>query len=310
VTTDYYAVLGVRRNAKADEIKTAYRQLARKLHPDVNPDPVIHERFKQVTQAYEVLSDPDKRQMHDLGGDPFGAAGEYFSQAGEGRPKQDGYPRDRWETHREQWPPNASAGGWNQTRDQAPDSDYFGRRPPSFSYDWRLPPAVKPYRPRPIREAVVLMCVALALAALVAARAVVSHRRPGLHATAVTTTKTIRDINATWAPPPPAAEPRMTAEQAWLTWSHGVPIHPTVQLGLFTQPIAPSPCGPECASLPVQNGIAYRALNQLAYGYYWTACVPGANLRATKCWHWLFLDANTGALITARQYNIPLVPGS
>ena len=58
VTTDYYAVLGVRRDASADQIKMAYRRLARELHPDVNPDPVTHERFKEITQAHEVLSDP------------------------------------------------------------------------------------------------------------------------------------------------------------------------------------------------------------------------------------------------------------
>ena len=75
VTTDYYAVLGVRRDANADEIKKAYRRLARELHPDVNPDPVTQERFKEITQAYEVLSDPEKRQMYDLGGDPFAPPG-------------------------------------------------------------------------------------------------------------------------------------------------------------------------------------------------------------------------------------------
>src|SRR5258707_5731747 len=75
VTTDYYAVLGVRRDANAEEIKKAYRRLARELHPDVNPDPVTQERFKEITQAYEVLSDPEKRQMYDLGGYPFAPAG-------------------------------------------------------------------------------------------------------------------------------------------------------------------------------------------------------------------------------------------
>jgi molecular chaperone DnaJ len=85
VANDYYAVLGVRRDADADEIKKAYRRLARELHPDVNPDPALQERFKEVTQAYEVLSDPDKRQMYDLGADPFAAAGARtggFGQAG------------------------------------------------------------------------------------------------------------------------------------------------------------------------------------------------------------------------------------
>ena len=72
---DHYAVLGVRRDASTDEIKKAYRRLARELHPDVNPDPVTQDRFKEITQAYEVLSDPEKRQMYDLGADPFAAAG-------------------------------------------------------------------------------------------------------------------------------------------------------------------------------------------------------------------------------------------
>ena len=75
VATDYYAVLGVRRDADGDEIKKAYRRLARELHPDVNPDPATQERFKEITQAYGVLSDPEKRQMYDLGGDPFARFG-------------------------------------------------------------------------------------------------------------------------------------------------------------------------------------------------------------------------------------------
>ncbi len=71
---DYYALLGVRRDAGQDEIKRAYRRLARELHPDVNPDPETQEKFKEISQAYDVLSDPEKRQMYDLGGDPFGGA--------------------------------------------------------------------------------------------------------------------------------------------------------------------------------------------------------------------------------------------
>ena len=72
---DFYAMLGVRRDASSDEIKRAYRRLARELHPDVNPDPETQEKFKVISQAYDVLSDPEKRQMYDLGGDPFAAAG-------------------------------------------------------------------------------------------------------------------------------------------------------------------------------------------------------------------------------------------
>ena len=75
MASDYYGTLGVRREADADEFKKAYRRLARELHPDVNPDPRTQERFKEITQAYEVLSDPEKRQMYDLGADPFAPAG-------------------------------------------------------------------------------------------------------------------------------------------------------------------------------------------------------------------------------------------
>ena len=65
---DLYDALGVARDADQSEIKSAYRKLARELHPDVNPDPHTQERFKEVTAAYEVLSDPQKRQRYDMGG--------------------------------------------------------------------------------------------------------------------------------------------------------------------------------------------------------------------------------------------------
>src|SRR5688572_2323199 len=75
MTHDLYDVLGVPRNATPEEIKKAYRKLARQLHPDVNPDAETQERFKEVTRAYDVLSDPKKRELYDLGGDPLSAAG-------------------------------------------------------------------------------------------------------------------------------------------------------------------------------------------------------------------------------------------
>ena len=64
--TDYYKVLGVPRNAKAEDIKKAYRRLARRYHPDVNPgDNASEERFKQISEAFEVLSDSKKREIYD-----------------------------------------------------------------------------------------------------------------------------------------------------------------------------------------------------------------------------------------------------
>jgi molecular chaperone DnaJ len=75
LSQDLYELLGVPRDADADTIKKAYRRLARQLHPDVNPDPETQEKFKEVSRAYEVLSDPQKRASYDRGGDPFVGAG-------------------------------------------------------------------------------------------------------------------------------------------------------------------------------------------------------------------------------------------
>src|ERR671911_2190478 len=63
---NYYEILGVKRDAKPDEIKKAYRRLARKYHPDVNPgDKAAEERFKLMSEAHDVLSDPKKRTVYD-----------------------------------------------------------------------------------------------------------------------------------------------------------------------------------------------------------------------------------------------------
>jgi molecular chaperone DnaJ len=71
VARDYYGILGVAKNASDQEIKRAYRKLARELHPDVNPSEDAQHRFSEVTSAYEILSDPQKRKIVDLGGDPM-----------------------------------------------------------------------------------------------------------------------------------------------------------------------------------------------------------------------------------------------
>ncbi len=76
---DYFSILGVERNANAETIKRAFRKLARKFHPDVNPgDSKAESKFKEINEAYEVLSDPDKRKRYEQ-------FGQYWSQVGGNR---------------------------------------------------------------------------------------------------------------------------------------------------------------------------------------------------------------------------------
>ncbi|MDR1513164.1 MAG: molecular chaperone DnaJ [Propionibacteriaceae bacterium] len=71
MSSDYYSTLGVARDASAEDIKKAYRKLAMKYHPDVASEPGAAERFKEIGEAYEVLSDQSKRDLYDRGGDPM-----------------------------------------------------------------------------------------------------------------------------------------------------------------------------------------------------------------------------------------------
>ena len=80
---DYYAALGVARNAKPEDIKKAYRRLAQKYHPDVSKEPKAEERFKEVAEAYQTLKDPEKRAAYDQLGSSF-------------RPGQDFRPPPDW----------------------------------------------------------------------------------------------------------------------------------------------------------------------------------------------------------------------
>lgn len=81
--SDYYTVLGLNKNASIDEIKKAYKNLAKKYHPDVSNDPDAEKKFKEIVEAYQVLSDPEKKQNYDNYGDAYKNF-EGFNQQGFG----------------------------------------------------------------------------------------------------------------------------------------------------------------------------------------------------------------------------------
>jgi len=114
---DYYKILGVDRNAEEKEIKKAYRKLARQHHPDVNPgDKVAEERFKGINEAYEVLSDPEKRQKYDQ----LGSSWQQWQRTG----------RDPGGFDWSQWSSGAQPGGGVRVeyRDLGDLGDIFGGR--------------------------------------------------------------------------------------------------------------------------------------------------------------------------------------
>jgi curved DNA-binding protein len=104
---DYYSILGVSKTASQDEIKKAYRKLARKYHPDLNKDdPQAEQRFKDLNEANEVLSDAEKRKMYDQ----FGSQWQQYQRAG-------GRPDDFWS----QWGAQQGFGGRGQARTVNPE---------------------------------------------------------------------------------------------------------------------------------------------------------------------------------------------
>lgn len=88
---DYYKILGIEKNATPEDVKKAYRKLARKLHPDLNPnDKEAHKKFQQINEANEVLSDPEKRKKYDQYGKDWQHA-EHFEKQRQGQPRQERY---------------------------------------------------------------------------------------------------------------------------------------------------------------------------------------------------------------------------
>ena len=91
---DYYKILGVDKSASQDDVKKAYKKLARKYHPDLNPnDPDAHRKFQEINEANEVLSDPEKRKKYDQYGENWKHADEFEAQQQQYRQYQNGARR-------------------------------------------------------------------------------------------------------------------------------------------------------------------------------------------------------------------------
>lgn len=135
---DYYKVLGIEKGASEDDIKKAYRKMALKYHPDKNKSPNAEEKFKQVAEAYEVLSDPKKKEIYDMYGEE-GLKGGVGGPSGRPGTTTFTFSNDPRETFRTFFgtddPFNifmsfgGNSGGGRGTEYMDVDGDMFGRMP-------------------------------------------------------------------------------------------------------------------------------------------------------------------------------------
>lgn len=160
-------------------------------------------------------------------------------------------------------------------------------------------------RPRGPLGAAGALGLAVLAVSVIAIWTSVSHARAFQAMAPVTQAIRIDGTENVFAPPPYSVTPAKTGKQAWPAFfapSGAAKKSPgaTVQLGLLTSPVGPY-CGVSCDMWTVKNGIAYRALNQLVYGYSWLA-FPHRNSHARDWW---FVDANTGKMLFGVQAREP-----